>query len=226
MLGEEVHFLIAGNYSWKAGVGMKRKSKKNFRQHLSLARLHSLVVSGRAHQRRWGILKWKMLRMVAICCVTVNLLSLDRGGRELLCVPSLSPLPIPLLHPPLWNLYVLFMPRIFRIIPNLIAVSLVLPAAAVPKIKSRPTKGMLGWSLLIDQMLCCSKNTGHQVPSEAEKLHQTHRCWISNMIILIGHRNIFHLHIWTFSKSRLALMETKCERVYGCMPEFMHLESS
>lgn len=80
------------------------------------------------------------------------------------------------------------MPSIFRIIPNLIAVGLLLPAAAAPKIKSRPMEGMLGWSFLIDQMSCCSKISGHQVPSEAEKLHQTRRCWISNMITLIGHQ--------------------------------------
>lgn len=46
--------------------------------------------------------------------------------------------------PPLWHLHVLFMPSIFRIILNLIAVSLLLPAAAAPKIKSRPRKAMLG----------------------------------------------------------------------------------
>lgn len=49
-----------------------------------------------------------------------------------------SPTPTP------WHLHVLFMPSIFRIIPNLIAVSLLLPAAAAPKIKSCPRKGMLG----------------------------------------------------------------------------------
>lgn len=47
-------------------------------------------------------------------------------------------------HPLFWHLHVLFMPSIFRIIPNLIAIRLLLPAAAVPKIKSRPRKGMLG----------------------------------------------------------------------------------
>lgn len=81
--------------------------------------------------------------------------------------PPPRPLPVPPHQAFLWQHHASFMPSIFRIIPNLIAVSLLLPAAAAPKIKSHPTKGMLGWSLLIDQMLCCSKNSGHQVPSEA-----------------------------------------------------------
>lgn len=123
-----------------------------------------------------------------------------RGGRELLLAPSPPPLPVspPDPHHPFWHLHVLFMPSIFRIIPNLIAVSLLLPAAAAPKIKSRPRKGMLGWSFLIDQMFCCSKNSGHKVPSEAEKIQETSRCWISNMITLIGQQE--HLYIYIFEK--------------------------
>lgn len=64
-------FLLMPNYSWKAGVGMK-----NFGQHLSLAQYHSLFVSGRAHQRRWGILIWKVFWKMALWSVTLNLLSL------------------------------------------------------------------------------------------------------------------------------------------------------
>lgn len=61
---------------------------------------------------------------------------------------SLSPnhLLFQFLHPilPFGTPHVLFMPSFFRMIPNLIAVSLLLPAAAAHKIKSRPRKGMLG----------------------------------------------------------------------------------
>lgn len=161
--------------------------------------LQSVCVSGRAHRRRWGILIWKVLRRVAVWHVTLNLLSpnvLSGGGRELLLAPSPPPLPVLPPHPFLWHLHVLFMPSIFKIIPNLIAVSLLLPAAAAPKIKSSPRKEMLGWSFLIDQMLCCSKNSGHQVPSEADKLLQTCRCWISNMIILIGQQEHLYINIF------------------------------
>lgn len=156
-------------------------------QHLSPARLPSLFVSARAHQSRWGILIWKVLRKGPLWYVTLNLLSAN--------VPCCY-LPPHHLHPPplLWHLHVLFMPSIFRIIPNLIAVSLLLPAAAAPKIKSSPRKEMLGWSFLIDQMLCCSKNSGH--PSDAEKPRQTCRCWISNMITLIGQQEHLYINIF------------------------------
>lgn len=139
-----VNFLIARKLLWKAGVGMRGGLGKQTSGSICHW-LHSLFVSGRAHRGRWGILIWKVLRKVALWSVTLNLLSQDvlsGGGRKL----SPSPLPIPL-HTTLilWNLHVLFMPSIFRIIPNLIAVGLLLPAAA-PKIKSRPREGMLGWS--------------------------------------------------------------------------------
>lgn len=174
----------------------------NFRRQLSRARLHSLFVSGRAHQRRWGILIGKVLRKVALWSVTPNLLSraaLSGPGRHpplahhLLSLPLLpaSPKPPPL---PVWHLHVLLMPGIFRIIPNLIAVSLLVPAAAVPKIKSCPRKETLDWSFLIDQMLCCSKNSGPH--PRRGKLQQTCRCWISNMITLIGLEE--HLYIYIF----------------------------
>lgn len=58
--------------------------------------------------------------------------------------PPPRPLPVPPHQAFPWQRHASFMPSIFRIIPNLIAVSLLLPAAAAPKIKSRPTKGMLG----------------------------------------------------------------------------------
>lgn len=77
---------------------------------------------------------------------TVNLLRLDMlsEGGDLPCKTPPCPLPIPQLHLALWNLFVLFMLCIFRIISNLIAISLLLPAAAARKIKSHPMKRMLG----------------------------------------------------------------------------------
>lgn len=68
---------------------------------------------------------------------------LSEGGHQL-CETSQCLLPILQLHLALWNLRALFMLCIFRTISNLIAVSLLLPAAAAPKIKSRPRKEMLG----------------------------------------------------------------------------------
>lgn len=67
---------------------------------------------------------------------------LSEGGHQL-CETSLCVLVLQL-HLALWNLCALFMLCIFRTISNLIAVSLLLPAAAAPKIKSHPRKEMLG----------------------------------------------------------------------------------
>lgn len=61
-----------------------------------------------------------------------------------LCETSPCPLPILQLHLPLWNLRALFMLCIFKTISNLIAISLLLPAAAAPKIQLQPKKEMLG----------------------------------------------------------------------------------
>ena len=64
----------------------------------------------------------------------------------LLLAPSPPPPPPPLR----WHLHVPFMPSIFRLIPNLIAVSLLLPAAAAPKIKSSPREGD-AWLIFSDR---------------------------------------------------------------------------
>lgn len=157
-----------------------------------------------------------MLRKVALWSVTLNVPS--EGGRELLLVPPPQP-PRPLPVPPhqafLWQHHASFMPSIFRIIPNLIAVSLLLPAAAAPKIKSRPTKGMLGWSLLIDQMLCCSKNSSHQAIRSIKTAADMQMLNFKYDYIDWAAEASLDLHIWTRSKSRFTPMETWCSCVWA-----------
>lgn len=102
------------------------------------------------------------------------------------------------------------MPSIFRIIPNLIAVRLLLRAAAVPKIKSHPRKEMLGWSFLIAHMLFCSKESGHWLPSEAEKPStDTQMLNFKYDYIDWPPGTSLHLHIWGFSKKRIGTTHVK-----------------
>lgn len=167
-----------------------------------MAKFYSVFVSGKAHQRWWGILIGKVLGKVALWSVTLNVTVLT--FRVWMCCPgeggglTPSPSPSPNTTNPVGTSMSRSCPAFLDSIPYLIAVGLLLPAAAAPNIKSSPWKEMLGWSFLMHQMLCCSKSSGHQVPSEAEKLRQTHRCWISNMITSIGQQE--HLYINIFDR--------------------------
>lgn len=87
----------------------------------------------------------KVFRKMALCYVTLNLLSLNLlvwVGR----VPLAPTLPSLLVSPPRalpWHLHFLFLPSIFRVISNLIAVSLLLPAAAVLRLNHVPRRECL-----------------------------------------------------------------------------------
>lgn len=174
-------FLLIGNYIWKTKLRMRRIRKR--KQNSSIA------TSG-----------WDVLARTPITIFDHGELIqvgyfICRRRPAMWSQISACLLPVLQLQLALWNLFV-FMLCIFRIISNLIAISLVLPAAAAHKIKSRPRKGMLGWSFLIDQMLCCSNNSGHLVPSEPEKNYT--RCADAEYqiwLFWLDTRTIFHLHI-------------------------------
>lgn len=107
---------------------MKEKGMKtNFKQDVSVVRLWV------SDQNGWSETETCMQEVALIQIFDHGKLSLDMQseGGDLRGEPSLRLLPILQPHLALWNLCGLFMLCIFfRIISNLIAISLLLPAAA------------------------------------------------------------------------------------------------
>lgn len=148
-------FLLPANCFWKAQVRMKKRRKWKQTStnicHYVGCRVGDWKGWSEGMRHPCMNLFW-LLYLITLFSLDV----LSEGGHQL---SEISPclLAVLQLHMAPWNLCALFMLCILRTISNLIDVSLLLPAAAAPKIKSGPRKEMLGWSSLIDQMLCFSK---------------------------------------------------------------------